>query len=50
MPYSTIYDPRIGTCLDDPGDSSAQGTKLQFYQCNLTAAQVWYEYGWIGVV
>jgi hypothetical protein len=48
-PYWNIYAPRIGTCLDDPGNSSATGVKLQFYQCNLTRAQIWYASQWIGV-
>lgn len=38
-----------GTCLDDPGGSSVWGTKLEFYSCNLTTAQIWYAAGWIGV-
>ena len=38
-----------GLCLDDPNQSSANGTKLQFYGCNLTVAQIWRASGWIGV-
>ena len=28
-------------CLDDAGDSTANGTKIQLYACNDTAAQAW---------
>lgn len=39
----------VGTCLDDPGQSTNSGTKLEFYQCNQTVAQIWVGQGWIGV-
>ncbi|MFC7512055.1 RICIN domain-containing protein [Streptomyces thermocarboxydus] len=33
--------PRSGRCLDDPGSSTADGTQLQIWDCNRTAAQRW---------
>ena len=48
-PNWSVYDPRTGGCLDDPYNSGATYTKLQFYQCNLTAAQIWVGAQWVGV-
>jgi hypothetical protein len=34
-------NPQSGKCLDDPGSSTTDGTQLQIYTCNATAAQKW---------
>jgi hypothetical protein len=45
-PYWTLWAAGIGVCLDDPNNSSTSGTKLRFWQCNQSAAQIWYAPGW----
>jgi Ricin-type beta-trefoil lectin domain-like len=48
-PNFSLYVPGTGTCLDDPYHSLSVGTKLEFYQCNNSEAQIWTAPNWIGV-
>jgi len=36
-----LINPQSGRCLDDPGSSTTDGTQLQLFDCNGTAAQQW---------
>jgi ricin-type beta-trefoil lectin protein/concanavalin A-like lectin/glucanase superfamily protein/fibronectin type III domain protein len=38
---SSLVNPATGKCLDDPSSSSTNGTQLDLYTCNGTAAQQW---------
>ena len=50
-PPNWILKSGIGTCLDDPGLSAKSGTKLEFYQCNRSEAQIWRSTSaWVGVM
>jgi hypothetical protein len=35
-------NPQSGRCLDVTGGGTADGTRLQIWDCNDTAAQAWY--------
>jgi hypothetical protein len=37
----TLGNPQSARCLDLPGGIAADGTQLQIYDCNGTAAQRW---------
>jgi hypothetical protein len=34
-------NPQSGKCLDDPNSATTNGTQLQIYTCNGSAAQNW---------
>ncbi|MDD1061417.1 ricin-type beta-trefoil lectin domain protein [Streptomyces cocklensis] len=36
-----LLNPNTGRCLDDPNQSTANGTQLRLYTCSNTTAQVW---------
>ncbi len=37
----SLKNTNSGLCLDDPNSSTTEGTRLQIYTCNGTAAQKW---------
>ncbi|WP_035844959.1 ricin-type beta-trefoil lectin domain protein [Kitasatospora azatica] len=41
QPNGALRNPRSNRCLDDPGATLTQGTRLQIYDCNGSAAQRW---------
>ena len=41
QPNGALRNPQSGRCLDDPGSSTVDGTQLQLFDCNTTAAQQW---------
>lgn len=37
----TVLNPQSGRCLDDPQANTANGTRLQIYDCNGVSTQQW---------
>jgi non-reducing end alpha-L-arabinofuranosidase len=35
----SLLNPQSGRCLDSPSGATGNGTRLQIYDCNATAAQ-----------
>ena len=42
LSQNRLVNPQSDRCLDVTGGSTADGTKLQIWDCNGTAAQAWY--------
>ncbi|WP_163570207.1 RICIN domain-containing protein [Fodinicola feengrottensis] len=40
-PTARCANPNSGRCLDVPNSATADGTRLQIYDCNGTGAQTW---------
>lgn len=43
---NTLVNPVSGKCLDDPGSSTVDGTRLELWDCNGGANQQWTLHSW----